>query len=78
MFGTNMPVLLQVGYLVLDMGTDNVLVHSRRSRSDLDPNGKLFYEILLEGNGGLGDKKISLSKGPEGFQYMRRKVGEIF
>ena len=49
-----------------------VLVHSIRRWSDLDPNCKLFYSKSEEENGGLGDK-ISLVKGPEGRQEMRRQ-----
>ena len=39
----------------------------------MDPNRKLFYVKLEEGNRGLGDKKSSFSKEREGLQEMRRK-----
>ena len=29
---------------------------------ELDPNGKLFYAKLEEGNGGLGDRKIVIAE----------------
>ena len=34
----------------------------------MDPNRKLFYAKLEEGNEGLEDKKLSLSKFQEGLQ----------
>ena len=37
-----------------------------------------FYEKIEEENGGLGDKKMSLSKGPECCQETRKKVEAIF
>ena len=37
----------------------------------LDTNGKLFEAKLEVGNGGLGNGKSSLRKGPEGRQEMR-------
>ena len=37
----------------------------------MDPNGKLFYAKLEEGNGGLGDKKPSLSKVGGGVRIKR-------
>ena len=44
----------------------------------MDPNGKLFYAKLEEGNGDFGDLKPSLSNGREGLQEMRRKGKGVF